>query len=45
MDQDKNVVGQIDDTIASGSSHSEQTTAVPARTAPVSASIARCRAE
>jgi len=45
MDQDKNVVGQIDDTIAAGQSRSEQTTAIPARTAPVSASIARCRAE
>lgn len=44
-DQDKNVVGQIDDTIAAGASHSEQNTAIPARTAPVSAAIARCRAK
>jgi len=44
-DQDKNVVGQIDYAIAAGQSHSEQTTAIPARTAPVSAAIARCRAK
>ena len=44
-DIDKNVVGQIDDTIAAGVSHSEQNTAIPARTAPVSAAIARCRAK
>jgi hypothetical protein len=44
-DQDKNIVGQIDDTIVAGQSHSEQTTAIPARTAPVSAAIARCRAK
>ena len=44
-DQDKNVVGQIDDTITAGPAHSEQITAIPARTAPVSAAIARCRAE
>jgi hypothetical protein len=44
-DQDKNVVGQIDDTIAAGASHSEQTTVIPARTAPVTAAIARCRAK
>ena len=45
MDQDKNVVGQIDDTIAAGSARREQITAIPARTTPVSASIARCRAQ
>ena len=44
-DMDKNVVGQIDDTIAAGAAHSEQTTAIPARSAPVSAAIARCRAK
>jgi hypothetical protein len=44
-DQDKNVVGQIDDKIAAGTSQIEQTTAIPARTAPVTAGIARCRAE
>ena len=44
-DQDKNVVGQIDDTLAAGASQIEQTTAIPARTAPVTAAIARCRAE
>lgn len=44
-DQDKNVVGQIDDKIAAGTSQIEQTTAIPARTAPVTATIARCRAE
>jgi hypothetical protein len=45
MDQDKNVVGQIDDTISAGSARREQITAIPARTTPVSASIARCRAQ
>lgn len=44
-DQDKNVVGQIDDKIPAGKSLAEQTTAIPARTAPVTAAIARCRAE
>ncbi len=44
-DQDKNVVGQIDDKIAAGTSQIEQTTAIPTRTAPVTATIARCRAE
>ena len=44
-DIDKNVIGQIDETIAAGASHSEQTTAIPARTAPVSAAITRCRAK
>jgi len=44
-DQDKNVIGQIDETIAAGASHSEQTTAIPARTVPVSAAITRCRAK
>lgn len=45
MDIDKNVVGQIDDTIAAGSERSEQTTIIPARITPVTASITRCRAE
>lgn len=44
-DQDKNVVGQIDETIAAGSSQTEQITAIPARSAPVTATVARCRAE
>jgi len=44
-DIDKNVVGQIDDTIAAGAAHSEQTTVIPARSAPVTAAIARCRAK
>ena len=45
LDQDKSVVGQIDDTIPSGERSSEQTAAIPTRSAPVTASIARCRAE
>jgi len=45
MDFDKNVVGQIDDTIAAGSERSEQITIIPARITPVTASITRCRAE
>ncbi|MSO29151.1 MAG: DUF4307 domain-containing protein [Candidatus Planktophila sp.] len=44
-DQDKNVVGQIDDKIEAGTSQIEQITAIPTRTAPVTAAIARCRAE
>ena len=44
-DQDKNVVGQIDETIAAGTSYSEQTTAIPARSTPVTAAIVRCRAK
>lgn len=45
FDQDKSVVGQIDDTVTAGERSSEQTTAIPTRSAPVTASIARCRAE
>lgn len=45
FDQDKSVVGQIDDTVAAGERSSEQTTAIPTRSAPVTASISRCRAE
>lgn len=45
MDQDKSVVGQIDDVISAGTSRSEQTTAIAARITPVSASIARCRTQ
>ena len=45
LDQDKSVVGQIDDIIPAGERSSEQITAIPARSAPVTASIARCRAE
>ncbi len=44
-DQDKNVVGQIDEAIAAGTSYSEQTTAIPARSTPFSAAIVRCRAK
>jgi hypothetical protein len=44
-DQDKNVVGQIDDRIDAGKTQSEQTTIIPARSTPFSASIVRCRAE
>jgi hypothetical protein len=44
-DQDKNVIGQIDDKIIAGSTQSEQTTVIPARSTPLSASIVRCRAE
>lgn len=45
LDQDKSVVGQIDDAIPAGERTSEQITAIPTRSAPVTASIARCRAE
>jgi hypothetical protein len=45
LDQDKNVVGQIDDTIPAGERVSQQVTAIPTRSAPLTASIARCRAE
>lgn len=44
-DQDKNVIGQIDETIAAGTSYSEQTTAIPARSTPFTAAIVRCRAK
>ena len=44
-DQDKNVIGQIDETIASGSTSSEQITAIPARSTPFTAAIVRCRAK
>jgi hypothetical protein len=44
-DQDKNVVGQIDDKIIAGKTQSEQTVVIPARSTPFSASIVRCRAE
>jgi hypothetical protein len=45
LDQDKNVVGQIDDTIPAGEGISQQVTSIPTRSAPFTASIARCRAE
>ena len=35
----------IDETIAAGSSYSEQITAIPARSTPFSAAIVRCRAK
>ncbi|MDA2993137.1 MAG: DUF4307 domain-containing protein [Actinomycetota bacterium] len=44
-DQDKNVIGQIDETIAAGSTSSEQITAIPARSTPFTAAIVRCRAK
>ena len=42
-DFDKNVVGQIDDTIPAGAAHVEQTTLIPTRTAAVNGAISRCR--
>jgi hypothetical protein len=44
-DLDKNVIGQIDETIAAGSASSEQITAIPARSTPFTAAIVRCRAK
>ncbi len=44
-DQDKNVIGQIDETIAAGSTSSEQITVIPARSTPFTAAIVRCRAK
>lgn len=45
LDQDKNVVGQMDDTIPAGERISQQVTAIATRSAPFTASIVRCRAE
>jgi Domain of unknown function (DUF4307) len=45
LDIDKNVVGQIDDTIPAGKSSSQQAISIPTRSAPFTASIVRCRAE
>jgi hypothetical protein len=45
LDQDKSVVGQIDDTIPAGERISQRIIAIPTRSAPLTASIARCRAE
>lgn len=42
-DIDKNVVGQVDDTIAAGGTYIERTVAIPTRGDAVNASIARCR--
>lgn len=42
-DFDKNVVGQIDDTIPAGAAHTERTTLIPTRTAAVNGAISRCR--
>ena len=42
-DFDKNVVGQIDDSIPSGATHVEKTTLIPTRSAAVNASVSRCR--
>jgi hypothetical protein len=44
-DSNKNVIGQIDETIAAGSAYSEQTTVIPARSTPFTAAIVRCRAK
>jgi hypothetical protein len=44
-DLNKNVIGQLDDTIAAGSTSSEQTTVIPARSTPFTAAIVRCRAK
>lgn len=45
LDQDKSVVGQIDDTIPAGGRTSQRIVVIPTRSAPLTASIARCRAE
>ena len=42
-DFDKNVVGQIDDSIPAGAAHVDKTTLIHTRSAAVSASISRCR--
>jgi hypothetical protein len=42
-DFDKNVVGQIDDTIPAGESYVERTVSIPTRADAVNAGIARCR--
>ena len=42
-DFDKNVVGQIDDSIPAGAAHVEKTTLIPTRSAAVNAAISRCR--
>ncbi|HEX7405961.1 MAG TPA: DUF4307 domain-containing protein [Candidatus Nanopelagicaceae bacterium] len=43
-DFDKNVVGQIDDSIPAGTAHVDRITLIHTRSAAVSASISRCRA-
>ncbi len=43
-DFDKNVVGQIDDSIPAGAAHVDKTTLIHTRSTAVSASISRCRA-
>ncbi|CAB4344936.1 unannotated protein [freshwater metagenome] len=43
MDIDKNIVGEIVDVIAPGSSHVERTSLIPTRSASVNAGISRCR--
>lgn len=42
-DFDKNVVGQIDDSIPAGAAHVEKTTLISTRSAAVNASVSRCR--
>ncbi len=42
-DIDKNVVGQIDETIEPGPSYLQRLTPIPTRSAPVTASVLRCR--
>lgn len=43
-DFEKNVVGQIDDSIPAGTTHVDRTTLVHTRSSAVSASVSRCRA-
>ena len=43
-DIDKNVVGQIDEMIEPGPSYVERSTPIATRSAPVTASVLRCRA-
>jgi len=44
-DFDKNVIGQIDETIEPGASHVERLTPIATRSAPVNAAVLRCRAK
>ena len=43
-DIDKNIVGEIQDSIPAGAAHVQKVTQVPTRTDPVSGAISRCRA-
>jgi hypothetical protein len=42
-DFEKNVVGQIDESIPAGAAHIEKTTLIPTRSAAVNAAISRCK--